>query len=159
MHAEGPADRRDAHQPAQELGQLLGEHPELVDDDHEPGQGRGEPCVHEGEVGVEVGDPGLGEPALATLELGRQRDERPLGEPVVEVGDEADGVGQPGAVGAVLKNGLRRSWTGSERPINISPRTQDAVYRAVGRGGIVLIGEGPRSRTQRLPALPERAAC
>jgi hypothetical protein len=56
--------------------------------------------------------------------------------------------GQPGAVGAVLKNGLRRSWIGSEMPINISPRTQDAVYRAVGRGGVVLIGEGPRSRTQ-----------
>ena len=56
--------------------------------------------------------------------------------------------GKPGAVGAVLKSGLRRSWTGSEMPINVSPRTQDAVYRAVGRGGVVLIGEGPRSRTQ-----------
>jgi hypothetical protein len=56
--------------------------------------------------------------------------------------------GQPGAVGAVLKNSLRRSWIGSEMPVNISPRTQDAVYRAVGRGGVVLIGEGPRSRTQ-----------
>jgi hypothetical protein len=58
--------------------------------------------------------------------------------------------GQPGAVGAVLKSGLRRSWTGSEMPINVSPKTQDAVYRAVGRGGIALIGEGPRSRTQRM---------
>lgn len=56
--------------------------------------------------------------------------------------------GKPGAVGAVLKSGLRRSWTGSEMPINVSPRTQDAVYRAVGRGGVVLIGEGPRTRTQ-----------
>jgi len=56
--------------------------------------------------------------------------------------------GQPGAVGAVLRGGLRRSWTGSEMPVNVSPRTQDAVYRAVGRGGVVLIGEGPRSRTQ-----------
>jgi len=56
--------------------------------------------------------------------------------------------GQPGAVGAVLKNGLRRSWIGNEMPVNISPRTQDAVYRAVGRGGVVLIGEGPRTRTQ-----------
>lgn len=27
-------------------------------------------------------------------------------------------------------------------------KSQDAVYRAVGRGGVVLIGEGPRSRTQ-----------
>ncbi len=58
--------------------------------------------------------------------------------------------GQPGAVGAVLKNGLRRGWTGSEMPVNVSPKTQDAVYRAVGRGGIALIGEGPRSRTQRM---------
>ncbi len=56
--------------------------------------------------------------------------------------------GQPGAVGAVLKSGLRRSWTGSEMPVNVSPRTQDAIYRAVGRGGVVLIGEGPKSRTQ-----------
>lgn len=56
--------------------------------------------------------------------------------------------GQPGAVGAVLKSGLRRNWTGSEMPVNVSPRTQDAVYRAIGRGGVVLIGEGPRSRTQ-----------
>lgn len=56
--------------------------------------------------------------------------------------------GEPGAVGAVLKSGLRRSWVGSEMPVNVSPRTQDAVYRAVGRGGVVLIGEGPKSRTQ-----------
>ena len=56
--------------------------------------------------------------------------------------------GKPGAVSAVLKSSLRRSWTASEFPVNVSPRTQDAVYRAVGRGGVALIGEGPRSRTQ-----------
>jgi uncharacterized membrane protein YeaQ/YmgE (transglycosylase-associated protein family) len=55
--------------------------------------------------------------------------------------------GQAGAVGAVLKSSLRRSWTGNEIPINFN-KTQDAVYRAVGRGGVVLIGEGPRTRTQ-----------
>ncbi|MBN9240790.1 MAG: hypothetical protein BGO97_13835 [Micrococcales bacterium 70-64] len=58
--------------------------------------------------------------------------------------------GQAGAVGAVLKNGLRRGWTASEMPVAVSPRTQDAVYRAVGRGGVALIGEGPRSRTQQM---------
>ena len=58
--------------------------------------------------------------------------------------------GQAGAVGAVLKSGLRRSWVASEMPIHVNPKSQDAVYRAVGRGGIVLFGEGPRSRTQRL---------
>lgn len=56
--------------------------------------------------------------------------------------------GQPGAVGAVLKSSLRRGWTASEMPVTVSPKTQDAVYRAVGRGGVALIGEGPRSRTQ-----------
>jgi hypothetical protein len=58
--------------------------------------------------------------------------------------------GQPGAVGAVLKSSLRRGWTASEMPIAVSPKTQDAVYRAVGSGGVVLIGEGPKSRTQKM---------
>jgi hypothetical protein len=58
--------------------------------------------------------------------------------------------GQPGAVGAVLKSSVRRGWQASELPVAVSPRTQDAVYRAVGRGGVALIGEGPRSRTQRM---------
>ena len=55
--------------------------------------------------------------------------------------------GKPGAVGAVMRSSLRRSWTGNEIPVNFN-KTQDAVYRAVGKGGVVLIGEGPRSRTQ-----------
>lgn len=58
--------------------------------------------------------------------------------------------GQPGAVGAVLKSALPRGWMGSEMPIAISPKTQDAVYRAVGKGGVVLIGEGPATRTQKM---------
>jgi hypothetical protein len=58
--------------------------------------------------------------------------------------------GQPGAVGAVLKSSLPRGWTGSEMPVAISPKTQDAVYRAVGKGGVVLIGEGPATRTQKM---------
>jgi len=58
--------------------------------------------------------------------------------------------GQPGAVGAVLKSSLRRGWIASEMPVSVSPKTQDAVYRAVGRAGVVLIGEGPRSRTQKM---------
>ncbi|MGL4339524.1 MAG: DUF4191 domain-containing protein [Rhodoglobus sp.] len=56
--------------------------------------------------------------------------------------------GQPGAVGAVLKSSLRRGWMASEMPISVNPKTQDAVYRAVGRGGVALIGEGPHHRTQ-----------
>ncbi|HEU5223201.1 MAG TPA: DUF4191 domain-containing protein [Candidatus Lumbricidophila sp.] len=58
--------------------------------------------------------------------------------------------GQPGAVGAVLKSGLRGGWIGAEMPIQINGKTQDAVYRAIGRGGVVLVGEGPVARTQRM---------
>jgi len=80
----------------------------------------------------------LGGVLLALIILGRR----------AEAAAYSQIAGKPGAVGAVLKSGLRRSWTGSEMPVNVSPRTQDAVYRAVGRGGVVLIGEGPRTRTQ-----------
>ena len=58
--------------------------------------------------------------------------------------------GQPGAVGAVLRSSLKRSWRGSEMPIAVNGKTQDAVYRATGRGGVVLISEGPKTRTQRM---------
>jgi hypothetical protein len=57
--------------------------------------------------------------------------------------------GQPGAVGAVLKSSLRRAWQASEMPISVT-KSQDAVYRAVGKPGVVLIGEGPQSRTRRM---------
>lgn len=58
--------------------------------------------------------------------------------------------GQPGAVGAVLRSSLKRGWRGSEMPIAVNGKTHDAVYRAVGRGGVVLISEGPKSRTTRM---------
>lgn len=59
--------------------------------------------------------------------------------------------GQPGAVGAVINGALRRSWRGSEVPIAMT-KQQDAVYRVVGRGGVVLIAEGSSSRTKPLVA-------
>lgn len=58
--------------------------------------------------------------------------------------------GQPGAVGAVLRSSLRRGWRGSEMPVAVNPKTQDAIYRAVGRPGVVLIAEGPKTRTARM---------
>lgn len=58
--------------------------------------------------------------------------------------------GRPGAVGAVLRSSLRRGWRGSEVPVAVNGRTKDAVYRAVGRPGVVLVAEGPRGRTQRM---------
>ncbi|UOR03155.1 DUF4191 domain-containing protein [Leucobacter allii] len=63
--------------------------------------------------------------------------------------------GRPGAVGAVVQSALRRSWRGSEVPVAIN-RNQDAVYRVIGRGGVVLISEGSRARTQRMAADEER---
>jgi hypothetical protein len=39
---------------------------------------------------------------------------------------------------------------GNEMPVAVNGKTQDAVYRAVGRGGVALISEGPTSRTQRM---------
>lgn len=56
--------------------------------------------------------------------------------------------GQAGAVGAVLAQVLKRGWSGSEMPVAVNPRTRDAIYRAIGPGGVVLIAEGVRSRIQ-----------
>lgn len=58
--------------------------------------------------------------------------------------------GQPGAVGAVLRSALRRVWQASEFPVAVNPRSQEAVYRAVGKPGVVLIGEGPQVKTKKM---------
>ncbi|MET4052278.1 hypothetical protein ABID81_001641 [Frigoribacterium sp. PvP054] len=58
--------------------------------------------------------------------------------------------GQPGAVGAVMKSGLRRAWRAAEMPVAVQGRSQSAVYRAVGRPGVVLIAEGGMGQTRRL---------
>ncbi|HAQ60100.1 MAG TPA: DUF4191 domain-containing protein, partial [Microbacterium sp.] len=58
--------------------------------------------------------------------------------------------GMPGAVGHVISSFLGRSWTASETPVGVNPKTQDAVYRAIGRGGVVVIGEGSPGRLRRL---------
>jgi hypothetical protein len=58
--------------------------------------------------------------------------------------------GRPGATGHVLKSFLGRGWTADDMPVGINPKTQEAVYRAVGRGGVVIVGEGARGRLTRL---------
>jgi hypothetical protein len=58
--------------------------------------------------------------------------------------------GQPGAVGAVLRSALRRAWQASEFPVAVNPRTQEAVYRAVGKPGVVLIAEGSKTKTRKM---------
>lgn len=75
---------------------------------------------------------------------------------LVVLGNRAEAVayrqiaGQPGAVGAILQSSLRRAWQASEYPVSVNPRTQDAVYRAIGKCGVVLIAEGPKARTKKL---------
>lgn len=58
--------------------------------------------------------------------------------------------GMPGATGHVISSSLGRRWQASDTPVGINPKTQEAVYRAVGRGGVVVIGEGARGRLTRL---------
>lgn len=58
--------------------------------------------------------------------------------------------GMPGAAGHVLSTALGRRWQGSEVPVGVNPKSQDAVYRAIGRGGIVVVAEGARGRLTRL---------
>lgn len=57
--------------------------------------------------------------------------------------------GQPGASGAALGT-LRRGWITEEQPVAVNPRTQDAVFRAIGRPGVVLVSEGPTHRVRPL---------
>ncbi|WP_314192563.1 DUF4191 domain-containing protein [uncultured Arthrobacter sp.] len=56
---------------------------------------------------------------------------------------------QPGASGAALST-LKRGWITEEQPVAVNPRTQDAVFRAVGRPGVVLVAEGPTHRVRPL---------
>ncbi len=68
--------------------------------------------------------------------------------------------GQPGAAGAAL-GGLRRGWFFDQQPVAVDgargTRPEDVagaafVYRALGRPGIVLVGEGPDARRTKLLA-------
>ena len=61
--------------------------------------------------------------------------------------------GQPGAAAAAL-NMMRRGWTVT--PGVAVSRNQDLVHRAVGRPGVVLIGEGPPNRVANLLAAEKK---
>lgn len=58
--------------------------------------------------------------------------------------------GRPGASGHVMSTSLGRNWQAGDTPVGVNPRTQEAVYRAIGRGGVVIVGEGARGRLTRL---------
>ncbi|HEY0119040.1 MAG TPA: DUF4191 domain-containing protein [Cellulomonas sp.] len=57
--------------------------------------------------------------------------------------------GQPGASLSALST-IRRGWTFAQEPVQFDPRTSDAVFRGIGRPGVVLVAEGPTQRVGRL---------
>ena len=58
--------------------------------------------------------------------------------------------GRPGAAGAVLTSSLRGQWQTSDQPVAFNAKTQDTVFRAVGKPGIVLVSEGNANVAKRL---------
>jgi len=67
--------------------------------------------------------------------------------------------GQPGAVGAALQGLGRRGWYATQEPVAVDgargTRASDLagaamVFRALGRPGIVLLGEGPPARVTKV---------
>ncbi len=95
MDAERPAPLGDVDDPGDELGHLLLEEGELVDDDDQARRCHvGPPLLELRQVLAAV----LAQDLLATAELGVERDERPPGQVGVEVGEEADRVRQLDAV-------------------------------------------------------------
>jgi hypothetical protein len=61
--------------------------------------------------------------------------------------------GQPGAAAAVLEN-MRGNWTVT--PAVAANRNMDVVHRAVGRPGVVLVGEGSPNRLASLLAAEKK---
>jgi hypothetical protein len=61
--------------------------------------------------------------------------------------------GQPGAAAAVLNN-IKRGWVIT--PVVAATRQQDAIHRAVGRPGIVLVAEGNVNRLRPMLAEEKR---
>ena len=61
--------------------------------------------------------------------------------------------GQPGAAAAVLDS-MRRGWTVT--PVVQANKNQDLVHRAVGKAGIVLVGEGNPTRVRVLMTAEKR---
>jgi hypothetical protein len=66
--------------------------------------------------------------------------------------------GKPGASMLILKNLLKRTFSGSEEPVGVNPRTQDMVFRIVGAAGIVVIAEGNRNTVRNLVEEQRRIA-
>ena len=122
MDAERASALGDVDHAVDELGDLLYERRELVDDDQQSGHRL------RVRVAVEVGDV-LGvvapEDVLAMAQLGAQRLERAADEMLVEVGDEADAVRQ---LGAALEGGATLVVDEQERHPPRAVRRRERQY-------------------------------
>ena len=50
----------------------------------------------------------------------------------------------------LLRVGGSRGWNVKPEPVRFNARTQDMVYRALGRPGVVIVSEGPKGRVRSL---------
>lgn len=57
--------------------------------------------------------------------------------------------GVPGASAAVLDQ-IKRGWIINPEPVRFNARSQDMIFRAIGRPGVVLIADGNPGRTRKL---------
>ena len=57
--------------------------------------------------------------------------------------------GRSGAAKLVLDQVLGRGWYLESEPVHVNPKTEDVIWRLVGRPGVVLVAEGPGGRLQR----------
>ena len=64
--------------------------------------------------------------------------------------------GMPGVAGWVIGQ-IKRGWVVSEEPVRFNPRSKDLIYRAIGRPGVVLIGEGNPTQVSKLIGEERRA--
>lgn len=62
--------------------------------------------------------------------------------------------GQPGASLAVMQQ--LRGWNTDDEPVGVNPRSGDMAFRSIGPGGVVILIEGPASRTARLARNEEK---
>lgn len=57
--------------------------------------------------------------------------------------------GRPGAAASALGT-LRRGWVVVEEPVAMDPKTQAAIFRVVGRPGLVLVTDGPAGPVRKM---------
>ena len=97
VHSERPSYGGEPDEPADEVRQLLREDLELINDEYQAGE-RVAVRASEAPVVVEVFGPDGGKEALTALHLGTEGRQGPGRQVLVEIGHDAEDMGQVGAV-------------------------------------------------------------